>query len=100
MPGGPTLLCLLTDRRRRCGTGSLVAACTSVGRSVTQLHAPPSVKNFIPPMQFFSLDCEMTGLFLDDRGGAYLDEIHDRYQEVSREGSVGKVGLVRPVESR
>lgn len=34
--------------------------------------------------QFYAFDCEMTGLFLEDRQGAYLDDIEDRYQEASR----------------
>ncbi|KAL4459112.1 hypothetical protein ABPG75_013977 [Micractinium tetrahymenae] len=56
----------------------------------------PLVKQALADCQFFALDCEMTGLFLEDKSGAYLDEIHDRYQEMlasSRAFVINQFGL-------
>lgn len=56
----------------------------------------PLVKQALADCQFFSLDCEMTGLFLADKSGNYLDEIHDRYQEMlasSRAFVINQFGL-------
>lgn len=35
-----------------------------------------------PPLQFFAIDCEFTGLFLEDRSTSFLDDMEDRYAEV------------------
>ncbi|GAB4813292.1 hypothetical protein N2152v2_000338 [Parachlorella kessleri] len=49
--------------------------------------ALPLVRQALAECQFFALDCEMTGLFAEDRQGAYLDDIQDRYQEMATSAS-------------
>lgn len=70
-----------------CGTAGPGAACRAQGNKPACLSTHLSTHLMVGPPQFFALDCEMTGLFLRDKSGAYLDEIHDRYQEVRRSGA-------------
>ena len=34
------------------------------------------------PLRLLLQDCEMTGLFLEEQRGSYLDDMEDRYREV------------------
>jgi hypothetical protein len=53
----------------------------------------PVVREALQSCDFFAIDCEMTGLFLEGgngngggangRGALFLDDIEDRYEEVS-----------------
>lgn len=45
-------------------------------------EALPLVRQALADCQFFAIDCEMTGLFLEDKQGSYLDDCEDRYREV------------------
>lgn len=38
----------------------------------------PAVKDALDRCEFFALDCEMTGLYLDTNKGDYLDDVQDR----------------------
>ena len=55
-------------------------------------EALPRVRAALAACQYYALDCEMTGLFVEDRGGAYLDDLGDRYQEVPSGGGGGGGG--------
>eukprot|EP00887_Chlorella_sp_A99_P006934 scaffold2.g6934.t1 len=45
-------------------------------------EALPRVRAALDACDYFAFDCEMTGLFMRDDGGSYLDEIEDRYLEM------------------
>lgn len=56
----------------------------------------PLVKQALEECQYYAIDCEMTGLFLEEKSGSYLDEIEDRYQEMlssSRAFVINQFGL-------
>ncbi|GFR48725.1 hypothetical protein Agub_g10682 [Astrephomene gubernaculifera] len=43
----------------------------------------PVVRRYLGACDFFSFDCEMTGLFLEGQAEGYLDDMQDRYQRTS-----------------
>lgn len=59
--------------------------CAGGDTTHTWIYIPGDRRSLLHCAQFFAIDCEMTGLFVEDRSGNYLDEIEDRYGEVSLE---------------
>lgn len=55
--------------------------CSTLGQSCWQCRQSSSTVTQL------SADCEMTGLFLEERPSSFLDDQEDRYQEASGEGS-------------
>lgn len=42
----------------------------------------PAIKEAIDECDFVAFDCEMTGLFLENNEGSYLDDMSLRYYKV------------------
>jgi hypothetical protein len=65
-------------------------------RSAAPRHARPHAAQVLPAVadalercEFFALDCEMTGLFLDTNKSEFLDDVQDRWGRFERRGLVG-----------
>ena len=59
----------------------LIRLALQITRSNFQ-ESLPIIQQALQDCQFFALDCEMTGLELQDAKQEYLDEIEDRYHQV------------------
>ncbi|KAI3424112.1 hypothetical protein D9Q98_009473 [Chlorella vulgaris] len=73
-------------RARRLSTPTIAAA--KAGRPVEMevtrhnfKEVLPLVKQALADCQFYAIDCEMTGLFLEDNKAGPLDDIEERYSE-------------------
>lgn len=45
----------------------------------------PAVRSSLQACEYYAFDCEMTGLFTNDNQQNYLDELEDRYAQVSKD---------------
>ncbi|GBF95789.1 hypothetical protein Rsub_08225 [Raphidocelis subcapitata] len=58
--------------------GAAAAAAATGGVNVL-----PAVEEALGRCEFFAVDCEMTGLFLESNRSDYLDDVQDRYEKMS-----------------
>jgi hypothetical protein len=52
-------------------------------RPAAIMQVLPAVAGALQRCEFFALDCEMTGLFLESNKSEYLDDVQDRWGHLS-----------------
>jgi hypothetical protein len=77
-------VCTMVGSRRMCshGTGShkpMRPPPCNRPHAIDPMQVLPAVADALERCEFFALDCEMTGLFLDTNKSDYLDDVQDRW---------------------